>query len=960
MNALSSSDIENKWLKNKGLHFCHLNIHYLYPKLDEIKTLLHNQTNIDILCLCETFLHDKFSDDELKIDGYNFVRKDRQRHGGGLIIYIKSNLSFLHRTDLETNNLETIWIELKNSKQKSFLIGYYYRQPSSTIDWITKIENNIERAVSSNQREVILLGDFNINLLHDNSSTRSWIRTINSLNFQQLINNPTRITAVSETLIDHMYSNVPENITETKVPHFAVSDHYPICFTRKTNSSYPSGPVHKSINYRDTKYFDETSFLQDLDNLPWFMVYESDNANSALDIFVSLFHSVLNKHAPQKSRRVKHAVQPNWMNSEILEAMKTRDKYHTEKKTEQYRIWRNKVKSLIQHAKTEFYSVTINNNHKNPRQLWQNLHDVTGKSNKYQTALIKDEFGNVISSPEIAANTFNKFFTSVFEQFQSSDKQYDSRKLDKKIKNTIPDDIQFSITSVSIGFIKSQLENLKTNKATGIDDISAKFLKLSAPIICKPLAIILNFSIQQGIYPDNLKKAKVTPIFKKGDRADPNNYRPISVLPIISSIFERHISNCITTFVDKYNLIYHNQSGFRKQHSCQTALTKLTDTWLAAINENEIVGSVLLDLTKAFDLVNHNILLRKLASYKFSPTTLVWFDSYLSNRKQQVHVSGKLSCEREIKAGVPQGSVLGPLLFILYINDLSLHIDFCDLDLFADDSTMSTSNPSISVLVNLIQADLLNFDEWCQKNDMTLNIAKTKAMVISTKQTISKIMSNPPDIKLNENLIQISNQEKLLGINIDSELSWSSQVDNTLKKCNTLLYLLSRIKQYLSIPVRKLFYNAYILPHLDYCCTIWGNSTADSINSVIKFQKRAARLILDKDFDTPSVDLFAELNWMTFPERVQFQKAIMMFKTMNNLAPTYMNNLFQYTNEIHNRNLRSTTENLLYVPKPKCEIFRNSFAYSGAKLWNSIPQNIKSCNSVQQFKDRYLEWMRIM
>ena len=209
-------------------------------------------------------------------------------------------------------------------------------------------------------------------------------------------------------------------------------------------------------------------------------------------------------------------------------------------------------------------------------------------------------------------------------------------------------------------------------------------------------------------------------------------------------------------------------------------------------------------------------------------------------------------------------------------------------------------------------------------------------------------------------MIQISNQEKLLGINIDSELSWSSQVDNTLKKCNTLLYLLSRIKQYLSIPVRKLFYNAYILPHLDYCCTIWGNSTADSINSVIKFQKRAARLILDKDFDTPSVDLFAELNWMTFPERVQFQKAIMMFKTMNNLAPTYMNNLFQYTNEIHNRNLRSTTENLLYVPKPKCEIFRNSFAYSGAKLWNSIPQNIKSYNSVQQFKDRYLEWMRIM
>ena len=292
------------------------------------------------------------------------------------------------------------------------------------------------------------------------------------------------------------------------------------------------------------------------------------------------------------------------------------------------------------------------------------------------------------------------------------------------------------------------------------------------------------------------------------------------------------------------------------------------------------------------------------------------------------------------------------ICFTRKITDLSLHIDFCNLDLLADDSTMSTSNSSISVLVN-IQADLLNFDEWCQKNDMTLNIAKTKAMVISTKQTISKIMSNPPDIKLNENLIQISNQEKLLGINIDSDLSWSSQVDNTLKKCNTLLYLLSRIKQYLSIPVRKLFYNAYILPHLDYCCTIWGNSTADSINSVIKFQKRAARWILDHL-------LIFTLSWTGwhFLKEWNSRKLVQNYELY--LALTYMNNLFQYTNEIHNHNLRSATENLLYVPKPKCVIFLISFAYSGAKLWNLIPQNIKSCHSIQQFKDRYLEWMRIM
>ena len=197
--------------------------------------------------------------------------------------------------------------------------------------------------------------------------------------------------------------------------------------------------------------------------------------------------------------------------------------------------------------------------------------------------------------------------------------------------------------------------------------------------------------------------------------------------------------------------------------------------------------------------------------------------------------------------------------------------------------------------------------------------------------------------------------EKILGITIDNTLSWHSQADKTLKKCNSLLSLLGRIKQYLSIPVRKLFYSAYILPHLDYCCTIGGNTTAGSINSKVKFQKRAARLILDRDFDAPSADLFAQLNWMTFPERVKFQKAIMMYKSMKNLGPSSIGQLFPHTNEIHRRNLRSTSDDLLYVPKPNSEIFRNSLAYSGAKIWNSIPSNIKSANSVEQFKDMHIQ-----
>ena len=353
---------------------------------------------------------------------------------------------------------------------------------------------------------------------------------------------------------------------------------------------------------------------------------------------------------------------------------------------------------------------------------------------------------------------------------------------------------------------------------------------------------------------------------------------------------------------------------------------------LTALNSNQIVGTVFLDLSKAFDLVNHEILIKKLIAYKFNESTISWFKSYLSNRFQQVHISGKLSRPEELKAGVPQGSVLGPLLFLIYVNDLPLSLQFCTLDLFADDATLSSSDSSIRILTHSLNEDLINFKDWCKNNSMLLNVSKTKAMYVSSRYKVNQIMSDPPLLKIDNETIELSTSEKLLGVHIDNTLSWTSQVENTIKKCNSLLYLLNRIKRYLSIPIRKLFYNAYILPHLDYCCTVWGNASSDLLDSVIKFQKRAARCILDKDIETPSAEMFTELKWMKFLDRVQYQKAVMMFKIFHNLSPSYLQDLFHHTSEIHGRTLRSTTENLLYVPKPNIEQFRNSLSYSGSKI----------------------------
>ena len=808
----------------------------------------------------------------------------------------------------------------------------------------------------SESKECIIIGDFNFDLLKPLRSSQAWIDHMSTLNFTQLVTDPTRVASHSATLIDHVFTNVPTNIIDISVPSFSISDHYPVCLTRKASQAYLKGPVHKTIEYRSLKHFNEEHFRQDLSQLLWTSpdIYLPCDC---FDKFNAMFRYVLDKHAPLRKRRVKRMCQPGWINADILDAIKTRDYFKRQADVINFKIWRKKVKALVLYSKQKYYNNLVNNNAKSPRQLWKHLKEITGLQSNVQTQYILNDKNSQITDPYSTACMFNKHFVDVHKLFSKTDSnevEYSNPSLLSVNKDKLNGVPPFVIPPITYEFVYKELILLNVSKSTGSDCISAKFLKLTADIIAPILTRLFNDSLSSGIYPTIFKSAKVIPIHKKGSKSDKSNYRPISILPVMSLVFERHVSNSLRNYLESNHLLYDRQSGFRKYHSCQTALTLLTDDWLTAMNNNEIVGTAFLDFSKAFDLVDHKILLKKLNMYNFSESTLKWFDSYLSCRTQQTYVSGVKSDSEVVLTGVPQGSVLGPVLFLIYINDLHLEMKNTTTDIFADDSTIFTSNINLNLVADQLSQDLNNVSRWCNCNKMALNTSKTKVMYICSNFKHRAIVDSYPSVKLHDIQLSASFEEKLLGVTIVNTLNWDNHVNNVIKKCNSYLFLLSRVKRFLSIDKRKLFFNAYILPHIDYCCTIWGNCSVGSGDKMIKFQKRAARMILDKDIDTPSIQLFSELKWLSFPERIKFQKAILMYKTLNGLAPNYLNDKYSYRNETTMRTLRSTSSNFLYIPKPSCELFRKSFVHSGATIWNNLPPDIRSAPSLSIFKSLYL------
>ena len=671
------------------------------------------------------------------------------------------------------------------------------------------------------------------------------------------------------------------------------------------------------------------------------------------EIWKELFLEVLNKHAPIQHKKTKSSKVP-WITNKIKGLISTRDKLKrkaiiTKLETDwsDYKKVRNQVNIELRNAKKNYYSSKIANQKQNPKKAWKSINNLLGKQNKHSKVNELKLGENILNNPKDIAEGFNSYFSNIGPDL-ASQIHTSSCNFETYVKKAKSEFAAFQPTNVNN--VYQLLSGLSSNKATGLDKISCKIIKIAALVIADSLTYIFNQAITLSSFPDEWKMARVIPLYKSGHRNIPGNYRPISILPTISKIMERILYNQLYNYLTEFGLLSGAQFGFRKSHSTATALLDCTNDWYMNIDKKMFNLVVFIDLKKAFDTVNHNILLKKLEFYGIKGQALDLLKSYLSNRHQKCQVESFVSSEHLIKCGVPQGSILGPLLFLLYINDLPECLKNTRPRLFADDTNLTASSYSIDDIEIAVNSDLENLRNWLMANKLSLNVAKTEFMLIGSPQMIRNASNSQPNILIENKQIQQVHKSRTLGTTIDQHLSWKSNTENICKKITSGISALRRVKPFIAERDTLIsIYNAIVRPYFDYCSEVWDVFGEIQSKRLQKLQNRAARTISNMSNDVDHSIALCALGWKPLDIMRKKAKATMMYKTLNGIGPESLTNLFTYKNEITNYRLRSISSGLC-LPQPRTNSMKNSFMYDGAKLWNSIPNEIRESKSLSCFQ----------
>ena len=893
-----------------------LNIQSLPAKFLEFSDLISqfdNDSTPDIICIQETW---KIVDNSFfPLANYHPIETNTRTiaRGGGVGIYVRENLSFkvLKQYSIFYERIfESLFIEVSLENSKKIIIGTVYCPPKApgltfTQQFLqfSEVLTNLLAELSNYSEQVFIYGDFNLNVLElaNNRFIAEYIETVFSFGFLQLVTRPTRINENSATLLDHILTNSTIQEHDTFIICSKLSDHFPVIHQlnlKKTKS--------KDISFetRNLTEHNISQFKAALRDYNWQHVSNQTCAQEATNNFLSTFDALFNTFFPLTVKKFNKSVNPTepWMSHGLLISRKRKNllcnlalKNPSPISKLNYKLFRNLYNKVIRTAKKLHLEKQLSDNQKNLRKTWQILFSSINKGGKKKQDLSHLTIdGTNIDDPLTMACKFNEFFTSIAKKTVANINPSPKSPVDLITQNL--NSFKFgncNLTKNEILNATKLLTNKKTPDHTGV---SSNFVKQTISTLVDPLLHIFTLSFSTGMVPMQFKIAKVIPIFKSGDRSCMDNYRPISLLSVFSKILEKLVAARLLNFLNENKILSKWQFGFRSGHSTTHPMVHFLNKISESLNKKKHTVAIFCDLKKAFDTCNHTILLSKLKRYGISGIELEWFKSYLTGRKQFVNIKDRSSHLLEISLGVPQGSILGPLLFILYINDLPLSSKFLSL-LFADDTTLLLTHDNRNILITEANEEFRKICEYFRVNKMVLHPDKTKFMLFTRSSCDDNPVLYCNNNNSNQNLpIHISELGrvtsaddlpaiKFLGVYFDPLLNFKHHISILKNKLSRALYALRTVKNILNQKSLLLIYNSIFHCHLLYAIQIWSCSRPGAIGELFKMQKNAIRIVAGAKHNSHTEPLFKKLQILPLPDLITFNKLQFMHRFTQKFLP---------------------------------------------------------------------------
>jgi hypothetical protein len=936
----------------RTLKIFHQNIRGLNSdKVDELTFALAVDL-MHIICLTEHHMRDSIIDTFL-LPHYNLAAKfcRKKLKNGGVCIFIHESIRFSN-INLEKfcneKDLEICAAKLHLTPYEICIITIY-RSPSGDLQYFL---DNLEKALNRiyrNTIEIIICGDFNINYQKDSQDKVSLDSLLASYGMYSVVLFPTRIQNISSSQIDNIFINV------TKFKEFSV---YPI-INGLSDHDAQGLSLHNLINSKNNERNNNFSYKRKIDSNSindfntklsyesWKEVFDEEDVDQMFKKFLNTYIRIFYSSFPLKKKFYK-SCNKAWTTLGIRTSCINKKKlflslrYSNDPNLPNY--YKNYCKILtnvIKMAKKNYYNRVLDHSNNKVKTAWNIIKSTSNiKPSAQNTTSIK--INNKLSSDgQVIAETFNKYFVSAAQRNliknlnMNSSSENPISYLDRAFNQPFP---SIKLKWVSSKEIEDITKLLETKNSHGYDGISTKILKSSIAYVSSPLTYICNKMLATGTFPSRLKFSEVRPIYKKGDKNDVSNYRPISLLTSFSKIFEKVVYNRLYKHIECNHILAAEQFGFRHKSSTDMATYYLTDNILTALNNKSFVGSIFCDLQKAFDSVNYDVLLAKIEFYGILGKTYKLIESYLKNRYQRVLIdldSKKYYSEwKLVTDGVPQGSILGPLLFLLYINDLPFSMsNISNPILYADDTSLVLKNLDSQIFKEDVNTSVRQINKWFQSNLLVLNLEKTNFLQFETKNSN---VTNFPVIYENK---QISNAQsiKFLGIIVDKKLSWQCHVDQMIPKLNKVVYLIRVLKSFLTFESLKMMYFTLFHSIIAYGIIFWGVSSHSK--NIFKIQKRVLRIIANVDRRGSCRTIFKKVKIL--PLQSQYIYSILMFVVKNK-------KLFKINSEFHTLNTRAKHD--LHVPAANLTLYQKGVYYSGTKMFNHLPQTLKQVsNNIPKF-----------